>query len=307
MDDHMKARDILEGIKRDDVASSLEEWVQIEQSATAVVVGLLVELYRDKSYLEMGFGSLHAYCTERLGYSPSAASARIRAARAALLYRAIIDDLESKALSLTAVGVLAPHLTGGAIGAELLALARHKSRRDIKALIARRFPKPEAPGDTFRSRAVGDGRVELEVVVSAEVADKLQLARELARESALSDDVAEILSQALDRYIADLKGALAFGPKKRTLRSTSTPGPSERVSAMPEHREQTRTGPSERVSAMPEHREQTRTEPDARPSKSPAQAPDDFVETRRGSTASRACDRGSMSPARPYRRVGPDR
>jgi hypothetical protein len=245
----MKARDILEGIRRDDVASSLDEWVQIEQSATAVVVGLLAELDRNKAYLEMGFGSLYAYCTERLKYSPSAASARIRAARAALLYRAVIDDLESKALSLKAVGVLAPYLTGGAMGAELLALARHKSCSDIKALITRRFPKPESSGDLFCSR-VGDGRVELEVVVSAEVADKLQLARELARESALSDDVAEILSQALDRYIADLKGTLLFGPR-RTLRSSSTRAPAEHGSAMRENREQRHTEAAARRAHSP--------------------------------------------------------
>jgi hypothetical protein len=249
----MKAREILDGIERDDVIASVKEWVQIEQSATAIVVGLLSEVARDRSYLDLGFESLEAFCTEELGYSPSAASARVRAALAALLYEAIIDDLESKALSLTAVQLLAPHLTGDPIGTDLLAAARYKSCRDIKALLARRFARPGSSRNTTHVRKIGDGPVKIPILVPSEIADKLKLTRKLARDSGLTDDVAEILSLALDRYIADLKAGLLFRPM-RTLRSSATLAHSSRPSTARQSRERQSGGhdvrPPERSSQV---------------------------------------------------------
>jgi hypothetical protein len=234
----MKATEILETLKAEDVATSLDEWVQLERRATVVVIGLLVEIERDKAYRDMGFATLYAFCTKRLGYSPSAARARIRAACAALLYQAILDELESRALSLTAAGLLSPYLTGDLGDAELVSLARHKSCRYIKELIARRFPQPESPGDSVRCHSVGDGRLKIEVIVASEVADKLQLAQKLARESGLSDNAATILSQALDRYLAYVNGTLLFGPK-RTVRATPTRATSGRPpSTRPGHEPQ---------------------------------------------------------------------
>jgi len=53
-----------------------------ERGATARVISLLAEYDRRRLYLEDGYSSLFAYCTDALHLSESAAYSRIQAARA---------------------------------------------------------------------------------------------------------------------------------------------------------------------------------------------------------------------------------
>jgi hypothetical protein len=154
-----------------------------------------------KIYLKLGFGSLKKLCTDRLGYSANVAGDRVCVARAVLIHEEILDDLENRALSPSAVRRLAPHLTGGPIGAELLRTARYQSCSEIDALIAWRFPETRAPRDRVRIKAFSDGRAKLEIVLAADVADKLRCAKELSQTSDTAD-LDEFLSGALDRWLA---------------------------------------------------------------------------------------------------------
>jgi hypothetical protein len=201
----LTARQLANQVGRDEIVDGLGRWTRRERSATAMVVALLASAEREKVYIEHGFETLRSFCIDGLGYTESEANARIRAALAALLYEEILDDLESKALTLTAVRHLSRYLTGGSVGAELLAAARHKSGREIQALIARRFPESRKPRDALRTTPTTDGRVKLEALVPVEVTDKLQRAREGERRRKSPDDVGQILSRALDLFIASAK------------------------------------------------------------------------------------------------------
>jgi hypothetical protein len=79
-----------------------------------------------------------------LHFSEHAAYGRIEAARAARRFPAILDHLADGSLTLTAVGLLAPHVTPEN-HANLLAAARHKSKRDVEHLIAALRPLPAVP------------------------------------------------------------------------------------------------------------------------------------------------------------------
>jgi hypothetical protein len=84
------------------------------------------------------------YCVQKLRYSEYAAYKRIRAARAARRFPAILDAVAEGRLHLAAVALLASHLTtDNAEG--LLAAAVHKSKREVELLIAERFPRPDLP------------------------------------------------------------------------------------------------------------------------------------------------------------------
>ncbi len=95
-------------------------------------------------YLGQGYPSLFAYCTEVLHFSESTAYHRITAARAARAFPRILDAVRSGELHLSAVRLLAPHLTRQNQG-ELLALARHRSKRAIEEMLADRAPRPDVP------------------------------------------------------------------------------------------------------------------------------------------------------------------
>ena len=103
-----------------------------------------MEVDSRKLYAGQGCSSLFTYCVQRLHFSEHAAYLRIEAARAARRFPVILDRLADGSLHLTAVSLLAPHLTA-ANHIELLDSARHKSKREVEQLIARVRPQPDVP------------------------------------------------------------------------------------------------------------------------------------------------------------------
>ena len=122
----------------------LDELIAKDQSLEADLLLHLGEVEARELHLELGFPSMFAYCTQGLHFSEATAYDRIRAARAARAYPAVLDRLRRGEIHLTGVKLLAPHLaTENHV--ELLDLARHRSRRAIEELLADRAPKPDAP------------------------------------------------------------------------------------------------------------------------------------------------------------------
>ena len=82
-----------------------------ERHATAQLIAFLAEMDARRLYLAEGCSSLFTYCTQVLHLSEHAAYGRIEAARAARKFPAILEAVASGALHLTAVNLIAPHLT----------------------------------------------------------------------------------------------------------------------------------------------------------------------------------------------------
>ena len=89
-----------------------------------------------------GFASLYIYCREGLGFSEDAAYNRKTAAQVARRFPVVLDMLADGRLSLTALRLLAPVLTGANHG-EALAAATGRSRREVEEIVARLDPKPD--------------------------------------------------------------------------------------------------------------------------------------------------------------------
>jgi hypothetical protein len=115
-----------------------------ERRATAALLSALMEIDCRRLYLGEGCASMFAYCTQVLHLAEGAAYNRIEAARAARAYPVILELFEQSAITLTAVRLLSPHLNAGNHAA-VLASARHRSKREIEALVAALSPKPDAP------------------------------------------------------------------------------------------------------------------------------------------------------------------
>ena len=175
-----------------------------ERRATASLLRAIMEIDRRRLYLGEGCASMFAYCTQVLHVSEGGAYNRIEAARAAREYPVILELFEQSAITLTAVRLLAPHLTPGNHVA-VLASARHQSKRRIEELVVSLRPKPDAPvavrrlpvGRTATAvsglSAPSDGR---EDAVAAPPAAASR--REVARQTPLSP--ARIAPLAPERY-----------------------------------------------------------------------------------------------------------
>jgi hypothetical protein len=102
----------------------------------------LAEIDARRLYVPAGYPSMHAYCIQVLLLCEDAAAKRIHAARAAREFPAIFDAVADGRLHLSAVCLLASHLTAQNAD-ELLAAAAHQTKARIRRWLAERFPQSE--------------------------------------------------------------------------------------------------------------------------------------------------------------------
>jgi 5-methylcytosine-specific restriction endonuclease McrA len=223
-----------------------------ERRTTAALIRALMELDARRLYLGEGCSSLFTYCTQVLHLAEGAAYNRIEAARAARRWPLIVEQLEDASLTLTAVRLLAPHLTDDNHRG-VLASAKHKSKADIERLVASLQPRPPVPTivrklPEFHHRAaemmvaahttpamqrpsastrpgasptrptvvpLAPERYKIQLTISRETHDKLRRVQALARHTSPSGDLAEIVDRAVTLLLDDLE--------RRRCAATSSP------------------------------------------------------------------------------------
>jgi 5-methylcytosine-specific restriction endonuclease McrA len=120
----------------------LSTLVAQDRATTASMLAHIAEVDERRLYLPAGYDSMFSYCVGELRLSEEAAFKRIHAARTARRFPAIFVAVAEGRLHLSAVVMLAPHLTEGNAD-ELLAAATHRTKSGIERLLAERFPRPE--------------------------------------------------------------------------------------------------------------------------------------------------------------------
>lgn len=167
-----------------------------ERKATANLIVALTEVEQRRLYLRLGCSSLFAYCMQVLHLSEHAAYARIEAARAAQRYPVILDLLQDGSLTLTAVRLLAGVLTQEN-HAEVLASARHKSKREVEEIVAMMRPLPDAiPRRPVVVQLAPDCYF-VQLTISSATHGKLRRAQDLLRHTIPNGDAALIFDRAL--------------------------------------------------------------------------------------------------------------
>jgi hypothetical protein len=134
----------LESMSDREVVARLEELLREERRLTASVLAHLGEVEARRLYLPAACSSMHVYCVRVLGMSDDKAYKRIRAARVVRRFPVLAAAVAEGRLHLTAVVMLAPHLTDEN-AAELVAEASGKSKADIEILLAQRAPRADVP------------------------------------------------------------------------------------------------------------------------------------------------------------------
>jgi len=168
----------------DDLSKIAATHADDERTRTAELLADIGEIDERRLYVRAGYATLIDYCTGALRLSEDAACRRIHAARAARRFPAIFRMCAEGRLNLTAVNLLAPHLTESNAD-EWLEAAAGLSRSDLMTWIAARRPTTELMGWVQPLPAAGrlaPARVDDAVISSAparmdSIADSLAPAR----------------------------------------------------------------------------------------------------------------------------------
>jgi len=133
----------LQSIADDALLLRLTELTQQSRRVEAHLLVHIAEVDARRLYAREASPSMFAYATEQLHLSEAEACLRIAAARASREHPALLAMLGDGRLHLSAIALLAPHLTL-ANRDEVLRKAAHRSKRQIEELVAELSPQPDA-------------------------------------------------------------------------------------------------------------------------------------------------------------------
>jgi hypothetical protein len=206
----------------------LTKLVAAERVSTAALLAHIAEVDARRLFLPAACPSMYVYCVQVLRLSGDAAYRRITAARAARRFPVLFEAVADGRLHLTAVVMLAPHLTRENVD-ELVAEASHRKRGEIARMLACRFPQPDVPAGIqplpdpmceaslalarvagvwspgWKVSPLSSGRFALQVTISEATHDKVMRAQALLRHRVPSGDLCEVLDRALDSLLQVLE------------------------------------------------------------------------------------------------------
>jgi hypothetical protein len=126
----------------DALDARLKRAADCEHGGTVELVACLAILLTRKKHLGQGWGNVYTYCCDVLHLSHDAAYNRVAAARAVRRFPVVLDHLAARFVNVTTIKVLRPVLTA-ANHLDVLAEAKHRSRRECDLIVARLKPKPD--------------------------------------------------------------------------------------------------------------------------------------------------------------------
>ena len=257
----------LREISDQDLLYRLKRLAVKSRQLEAELLAHIGEVDARRLYLQEPCSSMFVYCTKVLYFAESAAYHRITAARIVRRYPEVLERLKAGEIHLAGISLLAPHLTLEN-HQELLARAKHGSKRDVGRLVAELRPRPAAPaivrklpavrsmrpaqaerpqpapqvevpsmppdtGSARRPRPVplGAERFKIQFTATEDTHNKLCELQALLRHQIPSGDLGLIFDKALDLLLADVKRK-RFGNSARpqAARDIKTP-PSRHIPA----------------------------------------------------------------------------
>jgi hypothetical protein len=140
----MQENQSLKSIPDDDLLRRLAALVGQSRCVEADIIAHIAEVDARKLYACAAFPSMFLYCRDALHLSEQQAYLRISVARASREHPILLAMLADGRLHLTAIGMLAPHLTRENRDG-ILERATHRSKRQLEELIAEIAPRPDVP------------------------------------------------------------------------------------------------------------------------------------------------------------------
>jgi len=205
----------------DELLAALLSLVRRDNELLAELLAHLAELDQRRLYLDLGFPSLHAYCTTALGMCESTALRRITAARVCRKFPDVLSRVAKGELHLSAVCSMSPHLDWNN-APELIGLCTNQSRRKVDEILAARFPRADVR-EKVRLDPLSSDRYGLHFTIDAEALEELERVRALARHRLPEGELSELFKLAMRTLRIELeKQRFSVGKKKR-VRAAATP------------------------------------------------------------------------------------
>ncbi len=179
----------------------------------------LVEVEERRLHLEAACPSMVQFCVQRLGMSEDEACRRIHAARLARRFPDLLVRIERGELTLSTMALLQDALTEASYP-ELVEAAAGKTKAEVQALLAKRFPSPDVPAAITTAAGpqlvpLSETRHMVQFTASDELREKLERAQDLMRHANAQGDLAIVVERALDLLLEKLE--------KQRLGKTSRP------------------------------------------------------------------------------------
>jgi hypothetical protein len=217
----------------DELLAALISLVRRDNELLAELLAHLAELDQRRLYLDLGFPSLHAYCTSALGMCESTAGRRITAARVCRKFPDVLARVAKGELHLSAVCSMSPHLDWNN-APELIEVCSNQSRRKVDEILAARFPRADVR-EKVRLDPLSEDRYGLHFTIDAEALQELESVRALARHRLPGGELSELFKLAMRTLRMQLeKQRFAVGKRKRVRsasRGESTPTKPDAVEA----------------------------------------------------------------------------
>jgi hypothetical protein len=134
----------LEHVSDDEVLARTRRLVGRSNLLLAELLAHLAEVEARGIHRTRACSSLYAYCMYELRFSEDEAFRRVAAARLIRRFPALLDALASGELHLTGLLVLGPHFTEANL-TEVLARAKHRTKRELARLVRVLDPLPSVP------------------------------------------------------------------------------------------------------------------------------------------------------------------
>ncbi len=208
---------------------SLNSLCRQDRAVLAHLLAHLVEVEERRLHLEAAFPSMFQFCVRRLGMSEDEACRRIHAARLARRFPDLLVRIERGDLTLSTIALLHDALTQATYD-ELVEAAAGKTKAEVQALLAKRFPAPDVPAaitaiptqpsiTTLGLHAVpppttaagrqlaplSETRHKVQFTASDELRKKLERAQDLMRHANAEGDLAVVVEPAVDLLVEKLE------------------------------------------------------------------------------------------------------
>jgi hypothetical protein len=215
-----------------ELVDGLRQLVRRSGWTEARIVAHLAELETRRLHSKAG-RSLFVYCQAELGLSQNEAYYRIAAARVARKFPIVFELLERREIHLTAIVLIVDYISADN-HVELLRQVSGKTKEQILCFLAARAPRPDAKNKLRRlptgTHAVAVGptglleptsaeRYRLQLNISVQLKQKLELLLDLSSHANPSRDLAVAVERAVDTEIERVK-KLRFGQTTRPRRAS---------------------------------------------------------------------------------------
>jgi hypothetical protein len=134
----------LEQVSDDDLLRSVCRLVGQSNRVLAALLAHLAEVEARGLHRVRACASLHTYCIYELRMSEDTAFRRVAASRWVRRFPPLLGAVERGEIHLTGLLLLGPHLTD-ANCREVMVLAKHRTKKEILALVRRLSPLPDVP------------------------------------------------------------------------------------------------------------------------------------------------------------------